>query len=233
MCGRFSLAKEAKAIQEALAMFDIDEMIRPRYNIAPTQPVVTVLNHAVGGTKNRTTFTQWGLIPFWAKDPKIAYNLINARSETAHEKPSFKGPFKRKRCILIADGYYEWKKVTGSSVKQPVYYKMKDHVPFALAGLWDEWHDGGGGLHMTSTILTCRPNDLAQLVHARMPCILRADDYEAWLDPHFDDISKLKKMLEPYPSKEMEAYEVETIVNRASNDVPECIVPKPQQQELL
>lgn len=224
MCGRFSLAKEAASIQEALAMFDIDEMIRPRYNIAPTQPVVTVLNHPMNGKIGGTTFTQWGLIPYWAKDEKLLRRpFINARSETAHEKASFRGPFKRKRCLLLADGYYEWKKVTGSSLKQPVYYRLKGHQPFAFAGLWDEWHDGGGGLHMTSTILTCRPNDLAQLVHSRMPVILPEKHYAAWLDPHFDDIEALNNMLVPYPSKEMESYEVSRVVNKASNDVGECI----------
>ena len=228
MCGRFSLAKDAPALEAAFEWFDIDPMIMPRFNIAPTQPVVTILNRG----RPATTFTQWGLIPSWSKDPRIAYKLVNARSETAHEKPSFRGSFRRKRCLLPADGYYEWKTVTGTRVKQPVYYRLRGHPPFCLAGLWDEWHDAEGGLYITSTILTCRPNDLAQLVHARMPVILPPEHWGAWLDPHFDKVDELRDMLRPYPSRDMESHEVSRVVNRAANDVRECIEPLPPENEL-
>ena len=157
MGGRFSLAKNAKELAEAMPGFEFDTRIAPRFNIAPSQPLVTILNDG----RRKSTFTQWGLIPFWAKDALIGSKLINARGETVAEKPSFRHCFKRKRCLIPADGWFEWKAFRGQKMKQPLYFYRTSHEPFCLAGLWDEWHDADGGLLITSAIITTRPNEVA------------------------------------------------------------------------
>jgi putative SOS response-associated peptidase YedK len=179
------------------------------------------------------TFTQWGLIPSWAKDPEIGHKLINARGETLDEKPSFRNSFKRKRCLVIADGFYEWKKVPGDGAKQPYYVRMKTGKPFAFAGLWDEWNDREGGVLLTSTIITVAPNKLIKPIHSRMPAIVRREQYGAWLSMEEDRPDRLKPLLRPYPSDHMEAFPVSPRVNSPRNDDPQCVQPlEPPQQEL-
>jgi putative SOS response-associated peptidase YedK len=229
MCGRFSLSVSADEVAELLPDFDIPKEFQPRYNIAPGQPVPTALNF---GCK-ALTFTQWGLVPGWAKDPAIGHRMINARAETLHEKPSFKGSFRRKRCLIIADGFYEWKKQTSSRTKQPVFVHMKNRAPFAFAGLWDEWNDKEGGVLLSSTIITVPPNDLVARVHNRMPAILRPSQHAAWLSMEEDKPQRLQQLLKPYPAEEMEIYPVSSVVNNPTNDSPECLQElKPPQQEL-
>jgi len=223
MCGRFTLNKKGKNLKKEFPEFEIDERIEPRFNIAPSQPIATVLNDQT----NKMTFTQWGLIPHWAKDPNIAFQTFNARCETLLEKPSFKTPYKRKRCLIFADGYYEWRKSSKRGQSEPMYFCMQDRRSFAFAGLWDEWHDKEGGLIITSTIVTTEPNQLTKGIHHRMPVILRPEFYELWLS-HEDKDKVLRPLFEPYASEEMEVYEVSTKVNSVSNDSPACIEPTGQ-----
>ena len=221
MCGRFTLTVDPGQLQEAFPWVDFPENITPRYNIAPTQPVGVIPNDG----RNRFDFYNWGLIPFWAKDPKIGTRMINARSETIAEKPSFRSSFKYKRCLILADGFYEWQKQTASKSKIPHFIHMKSGKPFAFAGLWDTWHSEDGSEIRSFTIITTEPNHLIKDIHNRMPVILHSDTYPAWLQEGENDAELLKSFLKPYPSEEMEAYPVSTAVNRPQNDTPECIIP--------
>lgn len=227
MCGRFVLTADGKIIQQ---QFDLDtapvETIA-RYNIAPSQPVLAIPND---DPKN-TTFFRWGLIPSWAKDPKIGYKMINARSETAHEKPSFRAAFKRRRCLIPTNGFYEWSK-RGSS-KTPMFIHMEDQDLFALAGLWETWQGPDGGEIRTCTILTTEPNEVVRPLHNRMPVILHAEDYKLWLEPGEVPAPELMPLMRPYEPDHMSAYEVSKVVNSPLNDTPECIAPVPGQSGLL
>ena len=224
MCGRFALISDTEQLiaefgvaPESVAMMP-DSV--PRYNVAPTQPVAAIrLNEA---KQRELTFFQWGLIPSWSKDPKIGSRMINARSETVAEKPSFRAAFKRRRCIIPADGFYEWQKLENR--KQPVFIHHAEKRPFALAGLWEMWSDPAGSMLQTCTILTTRPNELMAPIHNRMPVILEAEDYDMWLDPG-DDPQIALHLLRPYPAEKMDAYPVSTFVNSPRNDAPACIEP--------
>ena len=156
MCGRFTLTVDPAELKDAFGDFVFPQQFAPRYNIAPTQPVLAIPNDA----KNTADFFLWGLIPSWAKDPSIGNKLINARGETIAEKPSFRGSFKYKRCLILTDGFYEWKTREGEKTKTPYFIHMKDRQPFAFAGLWDEWHSPDGGTLRTCTIITTEPNEL-------------------------------------------------------------------------
>jgi putative SOS response-associated peptidase YedK len=193
----------------------------PRYNVAPTQQV-GVVRTADG--QRELSFMQWGLVPRWAKDPKIGSQMINARAETAAEKPSFRDAFKRRRCLVVADGFYEWKK-TGGKTKQPFYIRMKDNRPFGFAGLWERW-----GELESCTILTTCPNELCASVHDRMPVILSPNDYDQWLDPKVTDAPQLQLLLDPYPSDEMTADPISTHVNNVRNIDEKCIEPLVQPE---
>ncbi len=221
MCGRFTLTVDPGQLQEAFPWVDFPEEIPRRYNIAPSQPVAVVPNDG----QNRVDFFNWGLIPFWAKDPKIGNRMINARSETLTEKPSFRGPFKYKRCLVLVDGFYEWRKEPGTQSKTPVYLRLKNKAPFAFAGLWDNWHSDDGSEIRTFTIITTEPNTLIMEIHNRMPVILPQNTYRDWLKEGENDPDLLKSFLRPYPSEEMEAYPVSRQVNSPQNDTPECIIP--------
>ena len=221
MCGRFTLTVDPGQLQEAFPWVDIPEEIPRRYNIAPSQPVAVVPNDG----QNRVDFFNWGLIPFWAKDPKIGNRMINARSETLTEKPSFRGPFKYKRCLVLVDGFYEWRKEPGTQSKTPIYLRLKNKAPFAFAGLWDNWHSDDGSEIRTFTIITTEPNTLIMEIHNRMPVILPQNTYRDWLKEGENDPDLLKSFLRPYPSEEMEAYPVSRQVNSPQNDTPECIIP--------
>lgn len=219
MCGRYSLSVQAEKIAEYFAVKDVPQ-VPARYNIAPTQQVATV-SLTDGQPHRQFQWMRWGLIPSWAKDIKIGARLINARAETVTEKPAFRTAFKRKRCLVIADGFYEWQKV--GKQKQPYYFQMKDGSPFAFAGLWDSWQPPEGETIISCTLLTTAANEVLQPVHDRMPVILQPEAYTQWLDPQNKNPEELLPLLEPYPEAAMKAYPVSTLVNSPTNDVRECI----------
>ena len=218
MCGRYTLKTPVGELAE---QFDIEESpssMTPSYNIAPTQQVATVL--AENG-KRKLEMLHWGLIPSWAKDPEVGNRMINARAETVAEKPSYRKAFQERRCLILADGFYEWQKTDNG--KQPFYIRMEDESPFAFAGLWESWRNGRE--IRSCTIITTAPNELAASIHNRMPVILHPEDYEMWLDPDFDEREPLTSLLKPYPADAMEAYPVSRRVNKPSNNEPGCIEP--------
>lgn len=222
MCGRFTLRTPLGAV---VAHFLAEPapllQLGLRYNIAPTQSVPVVRMH---DGRRELTGLQWGLIPSWAKDTKIACNTLNARSETAAEKPAFRTAFRKRRCLVVADGYYEWLRVGKS--KQPYLYEVGGGQPFAFAGLWESWWgpDGAAAAPLeTCTILTTSANRLASQVHDRMPVIIEPGDYAAWLDPANQDPASLRYLLAPYPDEAMSARPVSTFVNNARNEGPQCI----------
>lgn len=231
MCGRFSQYHAVEAIAEA---FQVDEIIDlpHRYNIAPSQPVAAIVQ-LPDSDRRKLKWLRWGLIPSWAKDPAIGYKLINARAETASEKPSFRSAFKHRRCLIPSDGFYEWQRLEGSKTKkQPYYFSLKDNNPFAFAGLWERWESKEGDIVETCTILTTEANELVSPIHDRMPVILHPKDYALWLDPNFtssdslqDAYCRLQALLKPYPSEAMIAYPVSSKVNSPKNDSPECNQP--------
>lgn len=232
MCGRFAFATPIAVFADAFPDFTVPEDFGPRYNIAPTQPIPVVPND---GTKTVQLF-HWGLVPHWAKDPAIGNRMINARAETLAEKPSFKRAFAERRCLILVDGFYEWRKDAGARTKTPIHIKLKTGKPFAFAGLWETWHDANGDPLRSCTIVTTTPNELIGRFHHRMPVILPLEAYDAWLDPEPADPEALKPLLIPYPTGEMVAYPVSTGVNRAANDSPDCIVqvgPAVEQPSLL
>ena len=226
MCGRFTLTHPD---QDLALQFDLPEIpdLQPRYNIAPTQPVAAV-RVAPESAVRELALLHWGLIPFWAKDPKIGSRMINARSETAAEKPAFRAAFRRRRCLVVADGFYEWQKLNGG--KQPFYIRLHDGKPFAFAGLWEHWEGPDGAVIESCTLLTTEPNDVIRPLHNRMPVILQARDYDLWLDAEVQQAEQLQPLLGPYLPGDMEAYPVSRWVNSPPNDDPRCIEPLPQQQ---
>ncbi len=215
MCGRFTLTRSPEDVARA---FGLDKVLNfpPRYNIAPSQPVGVVVR-GQNATKPEFRLMGWGLIPFWAKDPSIGAKLINARSETVTEKPSFRAAFKYRRCLIPADGFYEWQK-TQRGAKQPFYFSMAGNDVFAFAGLWESWND-----IETCTILTTAANSLLQPIHDRMPVILSSEDYGRWLDPKVQGGQVLSDLLRPYPDEVMQAIPVSTRVNSAKTDDALCI----------
>lgn len=222
MCGRFTLATDPMNFIRFLLGYDVSDAFAPRYNIAPTQPVAVVPNNGTG----RIEFFRWGLIPAWAKDPKIGNRMINARAETLAEKPSFRNPYRRRRCLVLADGYYEWRKEPGGTAKTPFYIRMASEEPFAFAGLWEAWRPQGEVEPVLScSIITCPANEMLQPIHHRMPVILDQETYDLWLDPVECAPATLNHLLTPYPADEMEAFAVSRLVNQPKNDSPECILP--------
>lgn len=219
MCGRFSQSLTSEAIAEAFQLAEIPDW-QPRYNIAPTQLIPAIVG-AESGDHQFKPF-RWGLIPSWAKDPTIGAKLINARSETVVEKPSFRSAFKQRRCLILADGFYEWRKQLGK--KQPFYFRLKNGSPFAFAGLWERWHDSDDNRLETCTILTTEANQTVAQVHDRMPVILDAGSYDRWLNPSQSSES-LRALLRPYDDTLMAAYPVGPGVNSARNDTSDCTVP--------
>jgi putative SOS response-associated peptidase YedK len=217
MCGRYTLSTPAGRLAEEFQL-DSTVEIPPSYNVAPTQQVAAVLEDEGG---RRLEMLRWGLVPSWADDPDIGARMINARSETAPEKPSFRRAFRGRRCLIAADGFYEWKREDGG--KQPYYFRMQDGRPFAFAGLWESWDKGGGEL-LTCAILTTRPNAVAEEIHDRMPVILPHDAYNAWLDPDADK-EELGELMIPYPGDDLETYPVSRFVNSPRNNDERCIEP--------
>jgi putative SOS response-associated peptidase YedK len=221
MCGRFTLTVDPAQLQEAFPWVDVPAEITPRFNIAPTQPVAVVANNG----EKRLEFFNWGLIPSWAKDPAIGNRMINARAETLAEKPAFRTAFRRRRCLVLADGFYEWKQEPGSKTKTPLYIHMKDGKPFAFAGLWESWNSKDGSNILSCTIITTEPNKLLEEVHNRMPVILPENAYSEWLDPSEKRPDELTQLLQPYPDGDLEVYPVSKLVNKPSNELPDCIKP--------
>ena len=220
MCGRYTLTTSKIKIAEEFQIEDIKLRELPsHYNIAPSSSVPVLVENP----KLTIDLFRWGLIPSWAKDPTIGSRMINARKETLIEKPSFKGPLKNRRCLILADGFYEWK---GEGTKKtPYYIRMKSQKPFGFAGLWSHWLDPKGNEIYSCTIITGEPNELIRPIHNRMPMILAKEKRNRWLDSSNHDSSDLLSLLETYPTDEMEAYVVSRTVNSPSNNSPECIQP--------
>lgn len=220
MCGRFSLALEPEDLQLAFPDFTFPIEVIPRYNVAPSQPVLVVPNDGSGAAD----FFKWGLIPSWAKDPSIGDRLINARAETLAEKPSFRSAFKYRRCLVLANGFFEWHSRPGTKIKVPYFIHFKDGEPFAFAGLWERWQSLDGSEIRTTTIITTEPNPLVARIHKRMPLILPRESYAQWLHPSPQAPVDLQPLLVPFPSESMEAYPVSTLVNSPGNETPDILV---------
>ena len=231
MCGRFVLIdwdgveqrfdlpeSDLRHISERHA--ETGDSPAPRYNIAPTQDVLAVRNDGDG---NRAGMMRWGLVPSWAKDPKIGSRMINARAETLSERPSFRRAYRRRRCLIVADSFYEWRRE--GRQRTPMRIMLESGETFAFAGLWETWRRPDGSRMLSCAIVTTSANELVSEIHDRMPVILDPDVESVWLDPDVDDTAALSELLVPYPSELMTAYEVSRIVNSAANDVPECILP--------
>ena len=223
MCGRFTQkAPWEKVKKEFAAETPESNSFKPRYNIAPMQIVPVV---RCGAESERIISTlKWGLVPSWSKDAEIGNRMINARAETLTEKPSFREAFAKRRCLIPTSGFYEWKK-TDSGAKQPCYFYLKEKEVFGFAGLWEEWIDKESGeLLETFTIITTEANACLKPVHDRMPVIVKATDYDEWLDPKIKDTEKLEKLLAPYPANEMDSHTVSRAVNSPIADSPELII---------
>jgi putative SOS response-associated peptidase YedK len=218
MCGRFTLRSPGEAVAEAFALPEVPDLL-PRFNIAPGKPVA-VVREMPQAQDRQLAFLRWGLIPPWADDPSFGDRLANARSETAAAKPSFRRAFRSRRCLVVADGFFEWRQADGC--KQPYFVGLKNDRPFGLAGLWERWEKGDDPVE-SCTVLTTGANELMRPVHGRMPVILPPDQYALWLDPGCQDTAKLAKLLRPFPSEGMLAYRVSTLVNDPRNDVPQCV----------
>jgi len=220
MCGRFTLRASPEQIAD---LFSIEQMppIGPRYNIAPTQPVLAIRD-SYAGNGREATFFNWGLIPSWATDPSIGSRMINARAETAAEKPSFRAAFKYRRCIIPADGFYEWQKI--GSGKQPQLIGLKGDRPFGFAGLWEHWEREGSVIE-SCTILTTEPNELLSSIHNRMPVILHPEDYEEWLSRDIQKADPLLHLMRSFPAELMDYRPVSSHVNNPRNEDPACVVP--------
>jgi putative SOS response-associated peptidase YedK len=221
MCGRFTLTVEPADLQDNFPEFTFPVQARPRFNIAPTQPVLVLPND---GT-NKADFFVWGMIPSWTKDPAIGSRLINARAETLAEKPAFRSAYKYHRCLIFADGFFEWQAQPESKSKLPHHIRLKSGKPFAFAGLWEHWLSPDGSEVKSATIITTTPNKLMASLHNRMPVILPHHAYAQWLDPVPLFPVDLNSLLVPYPSEEMQAVPVSTLVNSPANDRPEVLVP--------
>lgn len=250
MCGRFARFSPAHVFR---MLFQLEEFLElpPQYNISPGQDIYAVRGIVIRDEqakkaapkaditevsfKKEVAPFRWGLIPFWSKDPDIGNRMINSRSETVAEKPSFRKAFKSQRCLIPADGFYEWQKVDDGP-KQPYYIHMKDKKPFALAGIWDKWKNPEGGTIESCSILTTEPNAVLKPIHKRMPVIVNPKKYDFWLNPTIEDIDDLKELLKPYDTKVMEAYPISRYVNSPENKGEKCIEAfneKYQQQKLF
>lgn len=218
MCGRFTLTLDPVILRQAFDLGDLPPEWIPRYNIAPSQPVAVIAD-----AKTRSVdFMRWGLVPSWAKDISIGNRLINARAETLAEKPSFRAALARRRCLILADGFFEWKKAK-SGPSTPYYIQMEDRSPFAFAGLWEVWHAPEGDVLKSCTIVTCPPNARIAPIHDRMPVIFNPRQAWDWLEER--PVAELSGMLRPYPAEEMTAYPIGRLVNDPKRDEPGIIQP--------
>jgi putative SOS response-associated peptidase YedK len=222
MCGRYTLTSSG---EELALLFDISDlpMVLPRYNLAPTQEAAVVRMPAPGEPR-RLDLLKWGLIPYWAKEASIGNRMINARSESVAEKPAYRWSFKKKRCLIPADGFYEWKKE--GKLKQPYLIHRKDGKPFAFAGLWSSWKSPDQEKPVeTFTILTTDANDLLRPLHDRMPVIVDPENFDLWLDPKMGDAAKLQPLLAPHAVDGFEAFPVSRAVNSPAHEAEDCIAP--------
>lgn len=220
MCGRYTITV---TLEELMARYWIDDahfpFHQPKYNVAPGQMVIAVIHD---GKKRRIGELKWGLIPSWADDPKIGYKMINARAETAAERPAFSKPLQRKRCLIPADGFYEWKKTDGAQ-KQPMRIVRRDREVFSMAGIYETWTSPDGSKISTCSILTTEPNSLMASIHDRMPVILRPEDEALWINRQVQDPNVLKPLFKPFDPDKLEMYPVSAAVGRVSADSPELI----------
>ena len=220
MCGRFALKAPPRTIQEHFHLPETIEL-SPRYNIAPSQ-AIAVVRYLQGKITRQLDLLRWGLIPHWANDIKIGYKMINARSETLAQKPSFRAAFKKRRCLIVADGFYEWKHA--GRIKEPFYVQLENGAVFGFAGLWESWKSPDGNIVESCTVITTSANELTRKIHDRMPVILLPADYETWLQDSTPE-QRLQQLLAPYPAEVMEMYRVSSEVNSPKNDTPACIRP--------
>lgn len=229
MCGRFTLGKGREAL---IKHFDLAEApeLPARFNIAPTQSVAVVRARPASGERE-LVWQRWGLIPAWAKEAALGARTINARCETLAARPAFRQPFRQQRCLIPADGFYEWK--PAGKTKQPFYIRLRGGELMAFAGLWDRWVSPAGEAVDSCTIVTTPANELLAPLHDRMPAILPPEQYAAWLDPGGRDLSRLSALLRPFPPAELEAFPVSTFVNRPENDTPACRAPQPATEPLI
>lgn len=225
MCGRFSIFADPERLAERFKARLPAEGLTPRYNAAPSQDLPVILNE----DRQLIQLLRWGLVPFWAKDPSIGNRMINARAETLPQKPGFRTALQKRRCLVLADGFYEWQKLNGR--KQPLRVVLKSGEPFAFAGLWETWRQPDGGLLRTFTIVTTAPNELLASIHDRMPAILLPEHEQVWLDDSAGQRAWLK-VLRPYPAELMTVYPVSHRVNSPANDDP-SVIERVEQPRLL
>jgi putative SOS response-associated peptidase YedK len=222
MCGRYRLSRRGRIIEEQFdSSWDEADWV-PRYNIAPTQ-TVPVIRQRPKEPIRVVSLMKWGLIPSWAKDPSVAASMINARSETAHEKPAFRDALKSRRCLIPVDGFYEWQRRT--TTKQPFCFEVNDGELFAFAGIWEGWKDPNGGRLRSCSILTTTANAVTSAIHDRMPVILDSNNYDLWLDPGMQNVGAVCELLKPYDAGMMRCYPVGTRINHVANDDEECSRP--------
>jgi putative SOS response-associated peptidase YedK len=219
MCGRYRLSRRKQIIEEHFDSISGEEDWNPRYNIAPTQPIPIIRQHPKE-PRRELSLVRWGLIPSWAKDASGSAQMINVRSETAATRPVFRDALASRRCLVPADGFYEWKR-TGKA-KQPYCFEVNDGELFAFAGIWERWKDPRGQWIKSCSILTTTPNAVTSAVHDRMPVILDPADYDLWLDPGMKNVDALSEMLKPYDARMMRCYPVGGRVNHVENDDAEC-----------
>lgn len=223
MCGRFTMRATRKALADAFAIEQLPDELRPRYNVAPTQSVPVVRLDPATGARS-LVMLRWGLVPSWATDLSIGNGLINARAETVAEKPAFRTAFKRRRCLVVADGFYEWQAVPGAKAKVPHLFTLKDGSPFGFAGIWERWEKGPEPVE-TVALITTEANGVVAPVHDRMPVILMPEHYSRWLDPDEQRPAALAPLLAPMPDAWMDAHPVGKLVSNPKNDGPECVEP--------
>lgn len=229
MCGRYTLTPAIDELLESLGLPGLPGNLLPRFNVAPTQMVPALRLDSDGSL--RLELFRWGLIPFWAKDKSIGNRMINARGETVAEKPAFRAAFRRRRCLILSDGWYEWKKTPGG--KQPMRIQLESGEVFAFAGLWERWEPGveageeGVGEIRSCAIITSEPGEVIRQIHHRMPVVVKHDQWDTWLNPEASP-ETLLAMLKPYQWKDLKAYPVSTLVNSPSNDTEQCILPLDQ-----
>lgn len=222
MCGRFAFYSPHEAVTRLFGVADVPD-IEPRYNIAPTQ-YVAVVRDAAGDAGRRVAMLYWGLVPSWAKEKSIGARMINARGETLREKPSFRSAYRRRRCLVLADGYYEWQRAAGA--KQPYLISFADQEPFGMAGLWESWRDPGSGEALESCcIVTTTPAESVAHVHDRMPVIVGRADYAEWLDPRNEAVDRLDRLLVPCSAPGLQAVAVDRRVNDARNQGADLLAP--------
>jgi putative SOS response-associated peptidase YedK len=221
MCGRYRLARKKEILAETFDVVDEESAVEwsPRYNVAPGQDVVVARQDAVRPTRS-ISLVRWGLIPSWSKDAKAGYKMINARAETVADMPAFRDPFRSRRCLIPADGFYEWSKQ--GKEKSPFCFSMADDSIFAFAGIWDRWRNPNQESMETCSIITTSANAILSGIHDRMPVILKRDHYDLWLDPGFNKVDDLLDLLKPFPADAMRHYRVSTRVNSVRNDDPAC-----------